>query len=288
MGLDLLDLIRVLPNNKLFNQVDTTNNYIDQIKSAYLGLSMWSLGFIGLLYTRKDVKMLLLLIFIVGLSFSFGSYFVFNKKPLLPAPLYILYEYFHFADFIRMPVRFFFIAVLVVALFSGNALAKLFSNSYLKILAVLLMVLFSLENVPFVMKKYHHNYIISEEPVYQILDKYPPGSKNIAHLPSVLFSGESDKYEYVYMYWQRLHHQNILNGGSAFFSAQRLENNALMSDFRKDNNLTKLIDSNQLDFIIWHENIGGSEDLQQYDARLKLIPSAHPAKLYKVDDGSAL
>ncbi len=283
MSLDLYDLFRVLPNNFLFEQIDTTNNFIDQMKSAYLGLSIWALAIYGFYTFRNKYRILLGIIFMLGVIFSTGSYIMINKEPVCPAPLFILYEYSSFADFYRMPVRFFFIAIFILSLFSSYALSRFFTFPKMKIWVVLLLILFVLENVPFPMKTYNHSYIVQDDSIYRVLRDKKRGSQNIAHLPSSLFSGESDKYEYIFIYWQRLHHQNILNGGSAFFSQERLINNEWMSHFRYNGNLTKLIDANHLNYVVWHRNIGGEEDLQRYDSRLKLIEQSEFTNLYFVE-----
>jgi hypothetical protein len=283
LSLSVDDFFRALPGNLLYGQGFGIQPYFNHIKAANLGVVFWMSTFAGIFLMRDERRWLFAFFICLGVVLSLGPVVNFENKALFPAPLWPFYEYLNMTNLFRAPSRFFFIAVLFVSMSTAFAWYHLWMQlKHGKMLCAGLFLILLVENIPFKFPIKEDSTLIHPDEVIFKLADFAPGSIHVAHLPSALFVSGGDLREYTYVYWQHIHRQNILNGGSAFFSPERMRNNEWMSRYNEADHLSKLIDSNQLNFIIWHTEFEAAPPLSDYDKRLSLYATSARCLLYEV------
>lgn len=263
-SLNLTDLYRVLPNNLLYPiQQDIPQIFVYNLRSASLGIMLYILALVGF-FGKPGFRFEVVLISIVSLIVALGPMLLINGEAFT-MPMGWLYELLDISAFIRHPSRMFFITILMLSLLAGYGLKNLAARFGFPIYGAVAIasLVFIVENVPFPFEKYNsRQYIVDGNPYPHIV---PSPGKNavVLELPSSLDFSSNDlgkplnlfSREYLYMYWQSKHRQHSLNGAVAFFSPQRLQNAALTASLPNTRALHTLIETNGIDFIIYHPRL---------------------------------
>jgi len=263
-SLNLSDFYRVLPNNLLYPiQQDIPQIFVYNLRSASLGVMLYTLALVGF-FSKSGFRFEAVLIGIVSLIVALGPILLINGEAIT-MPMGWLYELLDISAFIRHPSRMFFITILMLSLLAGYGLKNLAARFGLPIygLVAIASLVFIIENVPFLFEKFDSKqYIVDANPYPHIV---PSPGKNavVLELPSSLDFDSNDlgkplnqfSREYLYMYWQSKHRQHGLNGAVAFFSPQRLQNAALSASLPNTEALLTLIETNGIDYIVYHPRL---------------------------------
>jgi len=239
LSLNIEDYIRALPNHLYINSnLIFGDPFVSKIKSAYLGIVFYLLALFGFIID-KNKRWPWGIVFITGILIATGPFVTHNYHKLFPSLLYPLYEVWGFDNIFRLPFRAFFISVIALIVFATAGLKHIKDRFQGPIwFVIVLLILF--ENVPLRMEVYDHSRLLNPDTAFiEPIRDY--NNATILSLPSGLFEYKSDRREYVYMYWQYYHHQNILNGNLAFIPTSRMKIYQSLNEF-SESNLESLID----------------------------------------------
>ncbi len=276
-SLELVNFISSWPNNliykKLFLISDKAlkNQYFANIGLAFVGFA--------LLGTIKGDKRKLLFVFftIISVLVSFGTSLE-VAGTTIHMPLYWLYKINFIQQFYRIPGRTFVLTVFCLSVLFSFGLVYIQQHlRYYQPVFVSIMIVFILENAPFPFPIESGNATALVPPEEYVNFYTKQHSKVIAELPSSLFTerfqyvnGVSEySREYRYMYWQTLHKNFVINGSGSFFPKSRMYNNSLTKDVSSGNNLIKLINYNNLDFITLHKSLVLTQEEETIEPFLK-------------------
>lgn len=208
-------------------------------------------------------KFFLIISGIAAFLISLGSFNIPILNTTIPSPFNLLFEWNILGNYFRLPYRFYtitFFVIILIASFGYIKLESKFKNKSL--LAVIVMFIFLIENIEYKVYTTNQQLIMKVPDPYFSLPSKDEKNYTIADFPSSLFTDSDKKLsnneyrrEYIYMYWQTYHHQNIINGSASYFPKSRMQNNEWMKNITKDDNLHKLISINKLDYIIFHKNL---------------------------------
>lgn len=259
-SMHLNNLFNALPehiyNN---NSLDIGYTWLSKIKSAYLGVAFYFTLFYSFLLLRKDVYIKTLII--IGLIIAIGPYFVINFKIISPSFMYPFFEYLHFDNYIRVPIRYFFISIFAATILIAKLFNHLYSNGK-GAWVIMLFCLIIIENVPLKMEKYSERQEIVLNPPTSTFEliKNKDTWNSILFLPSSLFNYEGDRQEYIYMYWQTLFKKNIVNGNLAMIPKERMILKELIDSFDKKN-LNLILNNYPIDAIVYVKEFADSSNV---------------------------
>lgn len=261
VSLHLNNLWNVLPEHLYSKSYCITENpWLSKVKSAYLGVVFYLVFFWSIFSLKKGNVWKI--IFIVGLIIAVGPYFGYNFNKLFPSLMYPFYEYLHFDNYIRVPIRYFFISIFAATIL----IAKFFNFLESKGKGTWVLVLFFLiiiENVPFKMEKYtERQKIVLNPPISTFeLNKNENSWNSLLFLPSSLFNYEGDRHEYTYMYWQSFFRKNMVNGNLALIPKERMNLNELIDNF-DETNLGLLLKNHPVDAIVFVKEFANSSGME--------------------------
>ena len=237
-SLIISDLIRVLPDNLIYptlgDGADFPIYWAFLRKHAFIGISVVILAAVGFIRFSRE-KAELLTIGLIGFFFAFGPTIHLGGLEI-PSPLALFYEAIPLSNYLRVPIRGYFLFSFTVSIFAAWGLLWLIerikwnrSRKSLIILVLALSIHF-LENTPQPLKAY----VIEDyqEAPRACLD-YFKGKEGgvILDLPSeigIAFAkSEYPLFQYnreiIYINWQTRHSQNIIGGVNGYYPRSRLE-----------------------------------------------------------------
>jgi hypothetical protein len=199
---------------------------------------------------------------LLGLVISLGPYLTIGnlKFPIL---LKLLYQIPIVDKFIRIPGRFFVLTNFAVAIICAHGYSHLeerFRRKHWLLAGI--CIIFLVENIEFRTYAPDHRSVVSVPTGYAALPIKNNQLLILAELPSSLFTDNGYvndisefSREYRYQYWQISHKQNTVNGSASYFPLVRMKNNELLKNVTLNSNLDLLIDSNHVDFLIYHKGL---------------------------------
>lgn len=268
VSLHLNNLWNVLPEHLYStNYCFTDNPWLSKVKSAYLGVAFYFVFFWSILSLKNGNVWKI--IFLVGLVIAVGPYFGYNFNKISPSLMWPFYEYLHFDNYIRVPIRYFFISIFAATIL----IAKLFNHLESQGKGVWVVVLFLLiivENVPLKMEKYTERQKIILNPPTTAFDfiKNENSWNSLLFLPSSLFNYEGDRQEYTYMYWQSFFRKNIVNGNLALLPKERMDLKELIDNF-DETNLDLLMKNHPVDAIVFVKEFADSSNINNLQVLLE-------------------
>lgn len=259
-SLNLDDFLRVLPNQLyLKSSIFYDNPFLSKIRAAFPGITMVVLALAGL--GVKKLRTLGLGIFLVGLVFAVGPFITVGQLRRMPNIIFPLYEFLDLYDKISVPVRLYFVALLGLVILAVNGFVRIRNLCRLPYVPALLVLLALAENIPVPMETYDHTFIARGDSVANQLIGNPPEGKLYAVLNLPSSSAETHlnyRREHIYMYWQSMHGQNILNGSSSFIPERRRKIDEWLSAFDEDN-LRKVIEFGHVDWVLFNISLVQNE-----------------------------
>lgn len=218
ISFSIKDIIKFHPYNALYGNKNE-QNLLFFLHSTGIGI-VWAVLFIyGLIKSKHSWFVLTTTALFFMLSM--GPQWNFMGM-ILQSPLYFLLDITGLDIFMRTPVR----AVMVVLIISSMLISKTLVNSweYKRLLAVFLIGVIALENIPLRLQQYSSKQYLS--PPKNLLDSTAQMSDNeVLWLhPSKLYEpgevtnaglGQVNR-EYIYMYWQTQHKRSMVNGMNGY------------------------------------------------------------------------
>lgn len=230
---------------------------------ANTGILFFILFTYGIYKGYKSRGFMLSIAFIAAFL-STGSYFISIGDIQIPSLFKITFDWNFLGNYFRLPYRFYTITLLLFTLSAAWGYHHIEKKiKHPSILAVTVLMVLLAENIEPRQYTVDQKYITNLPAGYDIITK----KKNeqpvqVAEFPSSLFTHmyikkEHNEYrrEFIYMYRQTFHHQNIINGSASYFPKARVENNNLMIRISENNNLHQLIQKNQLSYLTFHKNL---------------------------------
>jgi len=268
-SLNFDDLWRVLKNHLyLKSELLLGSPLLSKLRACYLGIVLYILAIIGLFHKKN--RALGITLVIVGVIISVGPYVSYQNMRLYPSfIMHPFYEMLDLYDKISVPIRFFFIAVLGICILGGNGLMliyKLKKGAFL--ISIILFGLVLLENIPLKMEVYDHQFLLNmNKEVKEVLQNEE--LQLVYHMPSSLVEMNANyRREYIYMYWQHFHHQNVVNCFPPFMPGNRKEIDNQLMNFN-ETNLLNVIQKNRIDKIVFHKAlVGNTSEAAQLDSLL--------------------
>ncbi len=262
-SLSLYSLITSLPNNLIYRS--EYRHFGDQALKMDFSANPGFIGFAFFLtgcFVARKWKWFIIAIVVVTLLFSFGNHVTIGGRSIR-MPLYYLYQWDALQTFFRIPGRFYSVTIFGIAVLAGAGYAKI--ESYIpkpRLFAAFVILLFLIENIELTPGIYNHQSVIDVPECYESL-KGNDKIDVIAELPSSLFTpnygyiNDLSEFsrEYMYLYWQSKHHEHILNGSASYFPYSRMENNTRLIHLTSEDVLMDLIQSNNLEWIVFHKDL---------------------------------
>lgn len=264
-SLSLASFLSALPQNLIYpDRISAMHHLAMKMDyKANLGMVCWGLAVIGM-FTGAKVRCPYLFIFVLFTLVSLGPEIRVAGRSF-SMPLNAFYQLDIFERFFRIPGRAFVVANFALAVLAARGFMVLRKRvKRANLLAVCLLVVFFLENLPLRVHPEDHSDVFAMPEIYELIQADEP--QVIAELPSSLFTdagyvrGISEfSREYRYQYWQTRHHHHILNGSVSYFPRVRMENNALLIKVAEGDNLPDLIRWNTVDYVTFHKDLIMSE-----------------------------
>jgi hypothetical protein len=266
-SLNFDDLWRVLKNHLyLKSELLLGSPLLSKLRACYLGIIIYILAILGLF--RKKNRALGITLVTLGVIISIGPFVSYQNIRLYPSfIMHPLYEILDLYDKISVPIRFFFISVLGLCILAGNGLMIIYNRKKGGVvLSGILVFLVLLENIPIKMEVYNHQFLLKlDKEVLSVLKNEDP--QLVYHMPSSLVEINSNyRREYIYMYWQHFHRQNVVNCFPPFMPGNRKEIDNQLVELNNQN-LLKVIESNNIQKIIYSKQLANTElELAQLDS----------------------
>ena len=226
----------------------------------HIGFTILGFSIMGLYhFGRKQSGILLMLIF--GVIFALGPTIHLSSALSFPNITRPLYDLFDLYDFIRIPLRFFFMVQLALIVFALTYIRMIGERDLKKanFLLFAFLLCFIAENHSF-FKAGKFNYDIfakhHEMTAARNGGVFEPGMVAL-HLPTNQANVElryGMRREYQYMYLQSAHHANICNGATAFIPDSRFDLDIAVYDPDKSN-LMSLIRNLNIERLIIHRDM---------------------------------
>ena len=264
------DFFKALPNN-LVKIKSHTANFQDPFwallrRHAWIGLALPTLSVFGWFLSKgKKINKTMILIGLIGLLLSLGpNVYIFGLK--IKSPVSILYEWMPLSSFLRVPLRAYFITLIVLCFFSCFSFKFIFesgnrSRKLRAFILILFIAVYFVENIPYPLKKYP-SFSLEEPPkYYKLIDKvYRP--RVVLNLPSFIrfdfLDSQNDLYsfnrEILYMNWQTKLSHSIVNGVNGYIPRQRLKLQSLLHNFKSSSSLNQLKKIG-VEMILIHKNL---------------------------------
>ncbi len=247
---------------------------------ANIGWLIYLLAFIGILKASPPLKKELLIIGVVGFFLSLGPVLLIGQS-LYPAPFFLCYKYLPFFDLFRVPVRGFFVFLLMISIFASIGFVKFSQKLTAKqawktTIGIGLLFFFFVENIPVPFHGFTAQQYIKPPVIYNTLfDK--PAQNTLLELPSnpgvSLGKGDESLFEYnreiIYMNWQTYHKQNIVNGSNGYYPQSRLKLQQMLETNDKRMDLVGLQREYAIDHIIFHKHMVVYEDEKKWLDQLR-------------------
>lgn len=249
-----------IPRNLLYGQLSTPEMQGFRTNNGFL---IFLFLIIGLFSFFKN-KNFLVLSGVIALLLSMGSFTINIFNVEIPSLYKAIFEWNMLGNLFRLPYRFFTLTLLIVSIISAFGYIKVEQKTNKKTLFALFVTFFLiLENVEYLLFTPSQKDIKSYPEMYETLKKKDTHDiTTIVNFPSSIYesqtkdlSGNENRREYIYMYWQTFHHMNIINGSASYFPKSRMDNNELMVNIQQSGNLKSLINNNQLDYVVFHKNL---------------------------------
>jgi hypothetical protein len=253
-SLNFDDLWRVLKNHLyLKSELVLESPLLSKLRACYLGVAFYLLAIIGLF--RKQNRALGVSLVILGIIISVGPYVSYQNIRLYPSfIMHPLYEFLDLYDKISVPIRFFFIAVLGLSILAGNGLILILKHKKGTMLSIFFSLLVLFENIPLKMEVYNHRFLLNMDKEFTHLLKNQD-LQLIYHMPSSLVEMNANyRREYIYMYWQHFHRQNVVNGFPPFMPGNRKAIDNELVNFNS-NTLKATMERNKINKIIYHKDL---------------------------------
>ncbi len=282
------DLLRVIKGNLLYPvSKDMDVNWLYKTRAAFTGLSLVILAIGGVFVAQKQ-RVFIGIVFLIFLILAIGPYIVIQGN-YYPALMFPFYKYGHINNYFRINIRAYFLCVFAMSFLGARALQYISGKfGYGKWIAVIAVIFFGLENIPYSFQKYPSAELMNN--AGDIEYKQSGRLQNIMHLPSNIsvahhpdFRAECadstmSDYEfgiirdYLYMWLVAKNHQNTINGMTGFLPKQRVSNQILIQDITVPGNLAKLINNNKLSYVLFHKKFTNGCDYTNVTSLLRSSP----------------
>ena len=249
-----------MPRNLIYGKFQNHDLNAFRANNGILILFFFIVG----LFSLIKQKYFLLMIGAIALVISFGSFSVSFFNISFPSLFKMLFSWNLLGNYFRLPYRFFTITLFVLTIFAALGYVAIENQLKHKVFfSIFVVLLLLIENIEYRVYTNDQSLILQIPKAYSNLHSDVKNEINtLADFPSSLFTGNTKELinneyrrEYIYMYWQSFHHQNIINGSASYFPVSRVINNERMINIDKNDNLSQLISQNQLDYIIFHKNL---------------------------------
>ena len=264
-------LISWLPYKGLYGLVrDIPVQPFFELHHYHIGFTIWILAALGLYKCDLKNKRGLLIMALAGLVFAFGPRINLGGGSSVPNVILPLYEVFHLYDFIRVPLRFFFMVQLVLFVFAMYYLQKTMGSMRFRrsiLFASLMALLFILENLDLNREPAAADMVFASKQALTEASQQGAIEPDmiVLHLPSDCDPNNifGMRREYKYIYFASAYGSHTLNGATAFASPRRYElDEALNSDDL--NSVSEWIIEEGVDRIVLHDDL----ILDDYEAKL--------------------
>jgi hypothetical protein len=296
LSLNFKDFFRPLNNNLLYQAPnDMQIDWIRNFHCAFPGVLIITLAMSGAMFNSWGRWFLVT--YLLGIIVSWGPYIAVGDM-VYKAPLYPLYKYCHFNNFLRLPVRAYGICALALALIAGAGLKNLMSNlkRYSSIVFIICLFFMLIEQVPHHFRHFNSSkYLVIPKQLVSI--NMAEKQQNILFLPSRLYDteryfkseiGETAR-EHIYMFWKTSGNHNVLNGSNGYVPLARVSDNQLINDIENPVSFKKLMISRKVNFIICAKKMLLQGEtfpkLDRYisDGSLSLVSADDECTIYKVN-----
>ncbi len=252
------DLVRPLHNNLIYPALsDLEIDWLYKVHSAFPGLLFLVLSAIALMSSRK-YRIRLLMVCMSGFILASGPEWKIGNY-VFTAPMFPIYKYADFSNFLRFPVRAFQISLLALSVLAASGLAILLRKNSGKALLILIVSLavFFAENVPVPFPVFQSSTFVPPPQSYIDFIKHKKNSVVLC-LPSRIYDspryfrspiGETAR-EHIYMYWKTFGNHNVINGSNGYMPKSRIQNQYFIEHLSDPLVYDSMQRYNHIDFII--------------------------------------
>lgn len=295
LSLDLPDLIRPLEGNVIYPVLKDglqDHPFFYSQHAVYPGILFLVLVIAGYLVSPSRSKVWLVLA-VIGFILAIGPAIHINGQRI-PMPMELLYKYTGLDGAIRNPVRLWYLVLIGMVGLTLPVIDKLLDKPRGLPVLLLVCMVYVVENVPFKAPKYDASgYVYPDKEYMDALTKEE--GIVLLELPSAVYTrGEWPRglnefsREYIYMFWQTKHNQNLVNGCNGFLPVTRLVVDDLLCRMVDDNTLSSLCNLHGINRVVFHKNLTLQEDdprIQSYLGQhtgLELISETPNTIIYRV------
>ncbi len=241
-------------------------SYVSDRKKACIGLLVYILALIGIVRGLPG-RTELLVLGASALFIALGPTIVIGDI-LVPTPMYVVHKYVPGADFLRLPLRAFFVTLLVLGILAARGLEVVIERVGPRVrwkaavVSMTALSLFLVENLPWPLRVHELGPHLEAPQAY--LEFFADSDDAvILDLPSdtgasVLGSGDGlypYNREILYMNWQTQHRQNILGGVNGYLPLTRVHVQTLASALPDKKAIRDLVTQFDLQYLVVHKKI---------------------------------
>ncbi len=261
-SLSINDLVRPVLGNLLYSppQDGLEGSPFFYLQHAvFPGILLVMLALVGFVLQKARGKMWLILA-IIGFILAMGPSLQVGDT-IIMMPMGFLYQYTELNSAIRVPIRFWYIALIGFIGLTLPAIDWLLEKPWGKTALVLVCAVYIIENAPLSPPKYDASaYVYPDEQYLSILSS--ANDEVVLDLPSTIFSMGNwpkglNEYsrEYIYTYWQTMHRQHSINGCNGFLPRTRLTTNQLICLIVDEHTLPRLQKEYHVGIVSFHKNM---------------------------------